>query len=75
MVKHWMTEHGEDNECQAFKFSVLSSYRDCLSRQVADVLRIRNSKDSLMNSKSEHTSNCLARVCVDNDRYERRRLD
>ena len=75
MVKHWMTKHGEDNECTAFKCSVLSSYRDCLSRQVADVLRIRNSNNSLMYSKSEHTSNWLARVCVDNGRYEKRRLE
>ena len=70
-----MTKHGEDNECPAFRFSVLGSYRDCLSRQVAEALRIQNSKDSLLNSKSEYASNCLARVCVDMDRYERRRLE
>ena len=75
MVKHWMTKHGDDSYCPAFRFSLLGSYTDCLSRQVAEALRIQNSKDSLLNSKSEYASNCLARVCVDMDRYERGKLE
>ena len=74
-MKHWMAKHGEDNECPAFRLSVLDSYRDCVSWQVAEALKIQKSKDSLLNSKSEYASNCLARVCLDMDRYERRRLE
>jgi hypothetical protein len=29
----------------------------------------------ILNSKNEYASNCLARVCVDMDRYERKRLE
>jgi hypothetical protein len=38
------------------------TYRDCLSRQVEEAIRIHYSKDTLLNSKNEYGSNVLARV-------------
>ena len=75
MVKHWMTSHSESNACPSFEFNIIGSYTDCLSRQVAEALRIMNSKDVLLNSKNEYASNCLSRVCVDMDKYERRKQE
>ena len=75
MVKHWITSHQESNACPAFEFNILGSYTDCLSRQVAEALRIMSSKNMLLNSKNEYASNCLSRVCVDMDKYERRKLE
>ena len=66
MVKHWMTSHPDSNACPSFDLNMLGSYTDCLSRQVAEALRIMSSKDVLLNSKNEYASNCLSRVCVDN---------
>ena len=75
MVKHWITTHPDEDSCPPFKFKVLGSYRDCLSRQVSEALRIQNSTDTLLNSKNEYASNCLARVVVDMSKYERRKQE
>jgi hypothetical protein len=75
MVKHWMTSHAEDPECPAFRFFILGTFSDCLSRQVAEALRIQNSKDSLLNSKNEYASNCLSRLFVDLDKFERKKFE
>ena len=75
MVKHWMALHSEDIECPSFRFSILGLFPDCLSRQVAEALKIQNSKDVLLNSKNEYASNCLARLCVDMSKYERKKLE
>ena len=46
-----------------------------LSRQVSEALRIQNSTDTLLNSKNDYASNCLARVVVDMSKYERRKQE
>ena len=46
-----------------------------LSRQVYEALRIKNSTDTLLNSKNDYASNCLARVVVDMSKYERRKQE
>jgi hypothetical protein len=55
-----MTSHAEDPNCPAFRFSILGTFSDCLSRQVAEALRIQNSKDFLLNNKNEYASKCLS---------------
>ena len=42
MVKHWMTPRPEDQSWPPFKFKILGGYRDCLSRQVAEAIKIQN---------------------------------
>ena len=42
MVKHWMTLRPEDQSWPPFKFKILGGYRDCLSRQVAEAIKIQN---------------------------------
>jgi hypothetical protein len=65
IVKHWMQQHAGDDETPHFTFTILQSFRDCLSRQVAEATRIHYSKDTLLNSKNEYGSNHLARVVED----------
>ena len=48
-------------------------YRDCLSRQVAEALRINMSKDNLLNSKGEYGSNSISRLTVQVDTWEERK--
>ena len=58
-----------------FQFQIIRTYRDCLSRQVSEALKIQNTGDEILNSKNEYASNCLARIVVDMDKYERKKMD
>ena len=73
IVKHWMQQHAEDDVMPHFTFTILQSFRDCLSRQVAEAIRIHYSKDTLLNSKNEYGSNRLARVMVEEDAYSKKK--
>jgi hypothetical protein len=75
MVKHWMSSHSDENSCPPFQFKIIGSYRDCLSRQVSEALKIQNTGDEILNSKNEYASNCLARIVVDMDKFERKKMD
>ena len=52
-----------------------SSFKDCLSRQIAEAILIHLSKDKLLNSKNEYNSNCRARVTVEENVYERKKRE
>ena len=75
IVKHWLSSHEEEKEQPEFVFRNISSYKDCLSRQIAEAILINYSKDSLLNSKNEYNSNCLARVTVEETIYEKKRRE
>ena len=49
--------------------------KDCLSRQVAEAIRILCTKDQILNSKNEYMANCLARICVEEDKYARKKRE
>jgi hypothetical protein len=72
-VKRWMQHHAEYDAMPHFIFNILLSFRDCLSRQVAEAIRIHYSKDTLLNSKNEYGSNHLARVMVEEDAYSKKK--
>ena len=75
IVKHWINEHAESESCPGFTFSILGNFRDCLSRQVAEAIRILYTKDQILNSKNEYMANCLSRVCVEEDKYARKKRE
>ena len=52
-----------------FTFTILKSFKDYLSRQVAEALMIHYSGDELLNSKNQY----LARVVVEENAFERKR--
>ena len=54
------------------EFTILASYRDCLSRQIGEALRIHYTKDIILNSKSEYQSNSITRLTIEEDAGERR---
>ena len=71
MVKHWMTSHAELKQRPTFRFKIIKRFRDCLSRQVAEAIKILTTKDSILNSKNEYLNNCIPRIVVDETRLER----
>ena len=74
IIKHWMKHH-QDEEKPEFIFSVLKTFRDCLSRQVSEAIKIHYSRDKLLNSKNEYNANCLTRVVVEEEVYERKKRE
>ena len=71
-VKHWMLTHGEMDTMPPFEIKILKRYRDCLSRQVGEAIHILLSKDQLLNSKNEYIQNCISRITVQEDLYQRK---
>ena len=72
IIKHWVMSHPELDERPAFKFTIKTQYKDCLSRQVGEAIEILHSKDDLLNSKSEYLNNCLTRITITEQNWERR---
>ena len=54
IVNHWMCTHPEMNSPTDMAFNITALFRDCLSRQVAEALRIGNYRDILLNSNWEY---------------------
>ena len=71
-VKHWMNSHQDEDAQPAFRIKTVHRYRDCLSRQIGEALRIYYSKDQLLNSKNEYVQNCISRVVANEESWERR---
>ena len=54
IVKHWMSSHPKLPTPPEMEFMVTGRFKDCLSRQISEALRINNSTDVLLNSKGEY---------------------
>ena len=72
MVKHWIEKHPEMNELPPFTITILRSFKDCLTRQVSEAVTMYLSRDRLLNSKNEYVQNCISRVTVEEDKYQRK---
>ena len=71
MVKHWLSSLQEEKQVPNFRFKITGTFKDCLSRQITEAMRIFLSEDEMLNSKNEYLANCLSRVQVSEDRFER----
>ena len=72
LVRHMIEEH--EGEASDFKMTVLSKHRGCLSRQVEEAVRIRESENEvLLNSKSEFMQPHLIRIEIEEGNVEERR--
>ena len=71
MVKHWMNDHPDLRVRPRFKFAVIGVFKDCLSRQVAEAMRLMMTNDSILNSKNEYLQNCIPRIVVEESKFER----
>jgi hypothetical protein len=72
IVKHWMECHPEETQQPPFKFMIVKQYRDCMSRQIGEAIQIQRSEDELLNSKCEYLQNCITRITVNEETWERK---
>ena len=70
ITKHWMNSHPSLPSPPKMEFSISSRFRDCLSRQIGEALKINFSIDVLLNSKAEYLSNSVSRLTVKEDAWE-----
>ena len=55
-----------------FKFRVLKTYKDALSRQLGEAVKMWMTGDELLNSKNEYLSNCITRITVQEGAVDRK---
>ena len=70
MGSHWLTSHDDE---ETFRFQIVGKFEDCLSKQGTEAVMIHYSPDILLNSKNEYNANCLAKVRVDETKYDQNR--
>ena len=70
-----MRDHRDEKEKPPFAFRVIKRYRDCLSRQVGEAIKILHTGDNILNSKCEYLSNNISRLTVMEEDWERKRRE
>ena len=68
--KHWRECHPEDEQMPHFRFKIVKTFKDSLSRQVAESVRI-DMRDGVINSKAMYIRNRLPRLEVEKPEWER----
>ena len=70
IAKHWDNEHaGED--MPEFRFRIVKTFRDSLSRQFAESVRIDLRGENILNSKTVYSRNRLPRLEIQKPEWER----
>jgi hypothetical protein len=64
-VKHWMLDHPDLASPPKFKFSIISTFQDPLTRQLAESVRIEKGGENILNSKSEYSLCRVPRLVID----------
>ena len=65
MLKHWLNDHQNLLEPPKFKFRIIRSFQDPLTRQLAEAVRIERHGDGILNSKSEFNRCRIPRLKID----------
>ena len=53
LVKHWVVQHLDEETIPEFRFKLIASYRDALSRQVAESVRIDQRGEGVLHSRTD----------------------
>jgi hypothetical protein len=75
MIKHWATQHPELKEVPKFSFKVVASFRDALTRQVSEAVRIEMRGQGVLNSKSEYSRCKLPRLTIDIEEWQKKKKE
>jgi hypothetical protein len=75
MVKHWLMDHADLDKQPLFQFKITGQFKDCLSRQVSEAIKILYSKDTLLNSKSEYLANNISRITIEDNIFEKKKKE
>ena len=71
MVKLWFQDHPGEGSLPTFSFRVLGNFKDCLTRQLKEAIRVQHRPDNL-NSKGEFGGGSMPRMVVEKLEWERK---
>ena len=75
MIKHWLTDHSELETPPKFKIKVIGSFRDALSRQLSEAVRIDLRGGGVLNSKTEYSRCRVPRLVVDMEEWIKKKVE
>ena len=71
-VKHWVLDHPEMSSPPQFKFTIVASFQDPLTRQIAESVRIDRGGEAILNSKSEYSRCRVPRLRIDMEGWKKK---
>ena len=71
-MKHWFLDHPEEVDPPKFRVRFIGSYKDAMSRQVKEAIRIQNRPGSL-NSKGEYGGGRITRLVVEKSAVDKKK--
>jgi hypothetical protein len=73
-IKHWAMDHPELQSPPKFKFKIISTFGDPLTRQIAESVRIERSGLEILNSRSEYSRCRIPRLRIDMEGWKEANL-
>ena len=64
-INHWLSEHQDLLESPKFRFKIIQTFQDPLSRQLAEAVRLDLRGENILNSRSEYSRCKVPRLIVD----------
>ena len=64
-IKHWLSSHEDLLAPPEFKFTIIKTFQDPLTRQLSEAVRIERRGEEILNSKSEFSRCRVPRLRVD----------
>ena len=74
-MKHWILDHPDLNTPPKFKFKIIQSFMDPLSRQLAEAVRIEKGGLEILNSKSEFSRCRIPRLVINLEEWRLKSKD
>ena len=71
-IKHWILCHPELPEPPAFRFKIIKRFKDPMSRQLSEAVRIELRGNGILNSKGEYNRCRVPRLRVDMTEWQQK---
>ena len=74
-IKHWISSHEDLLAPPKFKFRIVKTFQDPLTRQLAEAVRIELRGEDILNSKSEFSRCRVPRLRIDMEGWQKKTAD
>ena len=74
-IKHWISSHEDLLAPPKFKFKIVKTFQDPLTRQLAEAVRIELRGEDILNSKSEFSRCRVPRLRIDMEGWQKKTGD
>ena len=75
MVKHWLSDHADLPEPPPFHIKVVSSFKDSMTRQISESVRIDLRGGGVLNSRTEYSRCRLPRLVIDMEEWRNKKKE